>query len=194
MGRPRTPWAGVSRPAEFVDKAARLWRDAPDACLWEGGAHALSGRARQARDCQSEFLSRAPRAHGSLVIPGAGRHVMPKSARAGPRRQTSPPFGPLSTVVRGLRRSWRGSPCPVVERPLEPVIPEELAGVRRTDGAVAARQIVRGAVSVAAPAHALGILRSQWQFRHVSAPSRRPRTAERRERWIGWRTRYPQPS
>jgi hypothetical protein len=156
---------GRARPFRSRKTGARLSVGVPEPC---------SARSRQ--PCRE-----------SAGIPGAGRHVMPKSARAGPRRRTSPPFGPLSTVVRGLRRSWRGSPCPVVERPLEPVIPEELAGVRRTDGAVAARQIVRGAVSVAAPAHALGILRSQWQFRHVSAPSRRPRTAERRECWMDGR-------
>lgn len=48
-------------------KALKLWRDAPDARVWEGIAHARAGRAKQARECLSEFLVRAPGLHASLV-------------------------------------------------------------------------------------------------------------------------------
>jgi tetratricopeptide (TPR) repeat protein len=48
-------------------KAVKLWSDAPDARLWEGIAHARAGRAKQARECLSEFLARAPGIHTSLL-------------------------------------------------------------------------------------------------------------------------------
>lgn len=47
-------------------RAGKLWRDAPDASLWEGVAHARAGRAKQARERLSEFLNRAPSTHASL--------------------------------------------------------------------------------------------------------------------------------
>lgn len=40
-------------------KARRMWPDAPDAELWEGVAHARSGRQKQARSCLSRFLASA---------------------------------------------------------------------------------------------------------------------------------------
>jgi hypothetical protein len=48
-------------------KAAKVWKDAPDASLWEGIAHARTGRAKQARECLTEFLGRAPDVHASLL-------------------------------------------------------------------------------------------------------------------------------
>jgi hypothetical protein len=61
---------GAARLADAVAaarKAAKLWRDAPDASLWEGVAHARAGRAKQARERLSEFLNRAQNVHASLV-------------------------------------------------------------------------------------------------------------------------------
>jgi tetratricopeptide (TPR) repeat protein len=49
-------------------RASKLWRDAPDASLWEGVAHARAGRAKRARECLSEFLNRAPSTHASLLV------------------------------------------------------------------------------------------------------------------------------
>jgi tetratricopeptide (TPR) repeat protein len=48
-------------------KAAKIWKDAPDASLWEGIAHARAGRARRARECLTEFLDRAPSLHAGLL-------------------------------------------------------------------------------------------------------------------------------
>jgi hypothetical protein len=49
-------------------KASRIWPDAPDASLWEGIAHARAGRAKQARERLSDFLSRHASAHASLLL------------------------------------------------------------------------------------------------------------------------------
>ena len=49
-------------------KASRIWPDAPDASLWEGIAHARAGRAKQAHERLSDFLSRHASAHASLLL------------------------------------------------------------------------------------------------------------------------------
>jgi tetratricopeptide (TPR) repeat protein len=66
-------------------KAARLWRDAPDASLWEGIAHARAGRVRQAHECLSEFLNRAPSTHRSLHV--KAREYLSR-VESGPRLKT----------------------------------------------------------------------------------------------------------
>lgn len=37
-------------------RAGKLWPEVPDACLWEGIAHARAGRRKQAQTCLSKFL------------------------------------------------------------------------------------------------------------------------------------------
>lgn len=63
----RTGAARLDDAVAAARKAAKLWRDAPDASLWEGIAHARAGRAKQARERLSEFLNRAQNVHASLV-------------------------------------------------------------------------------------------------------------------------------
>jgi tetratricopeptide (TPR) repeat protein len=55
----RTGAARLDEAVAAARKAAKLWRDAPDASLWEGIAHARAGRAKQARERLSEFLNSA---------------------------------------------------------------------------------------------------------------------------------------
>jgi hypothetical protein len=62
----RTDAGRLDEAVAAARKASKLWRDAPDATLWEGIAHARSGRAKQARECLSKFLSRSGGTHGSL--------------------------------------------------------------------------------------------------------------------------------
>src|SRR5688572_32487776 len=64
-------------------------------------------------------------------------------------------------------------------RPLQPVVPEQLHGMRRADGAVAAREVVGGTVLVATPANALGIRGVHHDSFHVATP---PRYVDRRLR------------
>ena len=63
----RTGAARLDDAVAAARKAAQLWRDAPDASLWEGIAHARAGRAKQARERRSKFLNRAENTHASLV-------------------------------------------------------------------------------------------------------------------------------
>ena len=49
-------------------RAGKIWRDAPDATLWEGVAHARAGRAKQARECLSRFLADSKNVNASLQL------------------------------------------------------------------------------------------------------------------------------
>jgi hypothetical protein len=63
----RTGAGSLDDAVAAARKAAKVWKDAPDASLWEGIAHARTGRAKQARECLTEFLARAPDVHASLL-------------------------------------------------------------------------------------------------------------------------------
>jgi len=63
----RTGAASLDDAVAAARKAAKLWRDAPDASLWEGIAHSRAGRPKQARERLSQFLNRAKNVHVSLV-------------------------------------------------------------------------------------------------------------------------------
>jgi hypothetical protein len=62
----RTGHGRLDDAVSAARKARRLWRDAPDADLWEGIAHARAGRTEQARRCLSKFLNRGNRTHASV--------------------------------------------------------------------------------------------------------------------------------
>ena len=63
----RTGAARLDDAIAAARTAVKLWRDAPDASLWEGIAHARAGRAKQARERLSEFLKGTQNVHASLV-------------------------------------------------------------------------------------------------------------------------------
>ena len=92
--------------------------------------------------------------------------------------------GPSRSIRRLVRRFGIGR-CSVLERrrwihgrgvsvelggPLDPVVAEELAGMLRTFTPVAASEILRRAITIAAPADPFRVRRIQWNADHDGPP------------------------
>jgi len=71
-------------------------------------------------------------------------------------------------MLVGVLRRVRAPDFDAVFRgPFQPIGAEELLGMRRADAAVAARQVVSGAIPVTPPTNALGVLGVERKASHL---------------------------
>jgi hypothetical protein len=138
---------------------------------WRHDPHHLT------RDCDEAVSSGGDRNCRRDSDASSDRHQPPRGHRLSALGASKPSRGdhrlsggrpvarPLAAAARLIRSKPRTSFSLFAKRPLQPIVAEELDGMRRPDRTVPAHQVVGGAVLVTTPADAIRLRRVQGNAR-----------------------------